>query len=107
MQIVAETNDEGVLLRLDGEMTIYTAAALKEGLCPHLTAKAVEIDLSGVSEVDSSGLQLLMLAKRELGRSGGVLRLSRHSPAMVEALELCRLSAYFGDPMLLSGGAGT
>lgn len=89
--------------RVDGEMTIYTAAATKEILLPLLAqCPELEIDLSQVSEMDSAGLQLLILAKRECLTRNGNLRLLGHSPAVVEVLELCNMTAFFGDPVVIS-----
>ncbi|GAA3540047.1 STAS domain-containing protein [Zobellella aerophila] len=104
MQVNTEIKDGVSLLRIEGEMTIYTAADLKAQLLPRLASPyELEIDLSGVSELDSAGVQLLMLAKREAGLGGRELRLSRHSPAVLEVFELCQLGGYFGDPLVFAG----
>lgn len=60
----------GQMLRIEGEFTIYRAMELK----PVLFAQppVTEIDLSGVTEFDSSGLQLLMLAKKRQWLRGGL-----------------------------------
>ncbi|MDO9189441.1 MAG: STAS domain-containing protein, partial [Sulfurimicrobium sp.] len=53
-------------LRLEGELTIYTAMDMKQRLLePLSTCRQVDVDLSQVSELDSAGLQLMILAKRE------------------------------------------
>lgn len=102
MPIRAETKDGLSLLHIEGDMTIYTAAELKAELMPHLSQPLErEIDLSNVSEIDSAGLQLLMLAKREAGRHACPLRLTEHSRAVLEVLDLCNLATYFGDPVLV------
>ncbi len=102
MPIRAETKDGLSLLHIEGDMTIYTAAELKAELMPHLSQPLErEIDLSGVSEIDSAGLQLLMLAKREAGRHACPLRLTGHSRAVLEVLDLCNLESYFGDQVLV------
>ena len=108
MPIRAETHNGLSLLHIEGDMTIYTAAGLKAELMPHLTQpQEREIDLSAVSEIDSAGLQLLMLAKREAARNlcpsgyASPLRLTRHSRAVLEVLDLCNLAGYFGDPLLV------
>lgn len=104
MQVSIETRDGVSLLRIEGEMTIYTAADLRAQLLPRLAEpQELEIDLSGVSELDSAGVQLLILAKREAGRCGRILRLSRHSPAVLEVFELYQLGGHFGDPLVLAG----
>lgn len=92
--------------RIEGEMTIYTAAQLKPALLSLLEGcNEAEIDLSQVTEIDASGLQLLLLAKREASRTGKSLRLVGHSPAVVECLDLCNLTAAFGDQVILASNA--
>lgn len=91
------------VLAITGEMTIYTAAEWSAQLAPLLAHGAdVAIDLSQVTEMDASGVQLLMLAKRETLRSGSHLQLSGHSQAVLDTFELCDLAAYFGDPLVLA-----
>lgn len=86
-----------VRLRLDGELTIYRAAELKEALMQPLAhAGVLEVDLSDVSEIDTAGLQLLILARRAAGERQGELRLSGHSAAVQEVFELLRLCGHFG-----------
>jgi anti-sigma B factor antagonist len=88
---------------IDGEMTIYTAADTKARLMPLLAqCPLLEIDLSKVSEMDSAGLQLLILAKRECAQRNGDLRLIGHSPAVLEVLDMCNMMPYFGDPVVIS-----
>jgi anti-anti-sigma factor len=102
MPIRTETQDGLTRLHIEGDMTIYTAAELKAGLMPCMTQPGEwEIDLSGVSEIDSAGLQLLLLAKREAARRASPLRLTRHSRAVLEMLDLCNLVRDFGDPVLV------
>jgi anti-sigma B factor antagonist len=94
-------------LRLDGELTIYRAAELKAELLEALEAApdALEVDLSGVSEIDSAGVQLLMLAKRRAQAVQRTLRLVGHSAAVVEVFELLDLAAFFGDPLVVPAHA--
>jgi anti-sigma B factor antagonist len=95
-------------LRIEGELTIYRAAELKQTLLETLIAHpALEIDLSGVTEVDSAGVQLLMLAKQTARAAKREVTLVGHSPAVVEVLELLDLAAYFGDPMVVGANPNT
>lgn len=88
---------------LEGEVTIYGAAVLKARLLEKLAAcRELEIDLAQVVELDSAGLQLLILAKREALAAGKKLRLVNHSHAVLEILDLCGLGDYFGDPLVIS-----
>jgi anti-anti-sigma factor len=65
---------------VDGELTIVTVAAQNQRLQALLTGDAaVSVDLSGVTEVDTAGLQVLLLAVREAERVGVPLQF--HSPS--------------------------
>lgn len=104
MAITIETGAEGrCKAAVEGSMTIYEAAADKPLLLNAVaTAKETEIDLSSVDEMDTAGLQLLILVKRESLKAGKVLRLTGHSPASLDVLERYNLGAYFGDPAVVS-----
>lgn len=88
---------------LRGEMTISTAAELMRGLgAPLVLFDDIEINLAGVNEIDSAGLQLMMAAKREATARNKCLRFVDHSHAVVDVLDLCNLVSHFGDPLVLS-----
>jgi len=94
------------ILHIASDMTIRNAATLKKELLKHLAKPCErEINLSEVSEMDTTGLQLLMLAKREAIRSNKPLRLIEHSRSVFEAIDTYDLAAYFGDPIWISGKA--
>ena len=89
-------------LAIAGEMTIYRAAELKDLLLPPIEqAQVIEIDLAQVSEIDSSGLQLLIAAKREAAARGKTLHFIGHSRAVLELLDLCDLGGFFGDQVVI------
>ena len=105
MDATLSTEHQGDIcrLRISGELTIYGAADLKPRLLALLGGcRELEINLSAVSELDSAGFQLLYLLKREARASGRELRLVAHSPATLEVLELLKMEAYFGDPVVLA-----
>lgn len=94
------------MLSLSGELTIFRAAELKDELLQALTRAGqtggvLELDLSQVSELDTAGLQLLMLLKKTARPRGCELRLLAHSPAVLEVFELLNVAAYFGDPLVM------
>ena len=76
-------------------MTVYTCCDLKARLFAELTdhMKASKLDLSGVIEFDTAGLQLLLAARRYAGDSGRDLRVINPSRPVLDVLELCRLNA--------------
>lgn len=88
------------------DLTIYNAAALKEQLLKALgAADVLELDLSQVAEIDTSGVQLLLLAKREALREGRTLSIVLHSPAVQETIDFLNMAAYFGDPLVIQAQA--
>jgi anti-anti-sigma factor len=95
-------SDDVLRIAIDGEMTIYRAADLKVTVLEALRkTRALEIDLSGITELDTAGLQVLMLAKQTAAAERRELRLLRHSPAVMEILEMLDLVAFFGDAVLI------
>ena len=58
-------------LAIQENMTIYQAQAQKDLLLSALAGTdSLELDLSRVAEIDTAGLQILMLVKREAARGG-------------------------------------
>ena len=89
-------------LSIEQDLTIYNADALKEQLLESLGATQVlELDLSRVAEIDTAGVQLLILAKRESLRQGRTLCIVAHSPAVRETIDFFNVAAYFGDPLVI------
>jgi anti-sigma B factor antagonist len=90
----------GRTLRIETDLTIYTALATRDLLLAELAAgDALSIDLSAVGEIDTAGLQLLVLASREAAKAGKNLTFASPSPAVSSVFELCSISA------LLDGAA--
>jgi anti-anti-sigma factor len=99
---MADDADNLTRISLDGELTIYRAADLKVTVLEALRkTRVLEIDLSGVTELDTAGLQVLMLAKQAAAADQRELRLLQHSPAVVEIFEMLDLVAFFGDAVLI------
>jgi len=86
-----------------GELTIYTAANEKQALQEALdAAEELEVNLSQVSEMDSAGLQVLIVLKQEAARRKKKLHYSMHSKAVLEILEMSNMTASFGDQIVLT-----
>ncbi|MQY51759.1 STAS domain-containing protein [Rhodocyclus tenuis] len=89
-------------ITLIDDLTIYHAEAQKQLLLDALAAPgAVEADLSQAGEIDTAGLQLLILAKREALRQGKDFHIVAHSPAVRQTIDFCNLTAFFGDPVVI------
>lgn len=91
------------LATLVGELNIYGAATLKDELVTLLGAGTLplELDLGEVSDFDSSGVQILLMLKREAQRQRRSLTFVNHAPSVREVLDLLNLVAELGDPMVI------
>ena len=93
---------------LQGALDIYAAAQVRESLADLIAQHPlIELQLAGVDEIDASGVQILLAAKQQASNLEHSLKLSAHSPAVIDALELCGLLAYFGDPVVEFGRSAT
>jgi anti-anti-sigma regulatory factor len=90
---------EPIRLRIEGELTIFRAMELKPIVLA--TPPVDVIDLSGVTEIDTAGVQLLMLAKKTALAAQRDVKLVAHSPAVIEVFELLNVAAYFGDHLVM------
>lgn len=80
--------DNGALLTLAGEIDLSSAPVLRDCLarCIHEGARAVDVDLTGVTFCDCAGLGIMVEARRRLAEGGGVLRLHHPRPAVARLL---------------------
>jgi anti-sigma B factor antagonist len=95
-------------LRASGDMNIYAANDMKQRMLACMaTACAVEskaaeskevlLDLSDVAEIDTCGLQILLLAERLAADQGRTLKIVEPSAATREVLTLCGLDRLRAD----------
>lgn len=92
-------------LSIDRDLTIYHAADLKKELLDALAAgDQLDLDLSRVEEMDTAGMQLLILAKQEATHQGKAMRIVQHSAGVREVIEFYNMAAFFGDPLVILAG---
>lgn len=95
MELVTEITNGVLSLHLAGEATIYGATELKarlgEVFLAHGDCASFELDLSGVTGMDSAGLQLVLAAKREARALGKGFRVVAHGNASEALVALYRL----------------
>lgn len=90
IKIVDETDKS--LLSIDGELTIYTASEYKKYLVENFTPEhTLDVDLEGVEEIDTCGLQLLAAMCKQLSDNGNEINIVATSDIAKEALETSRL----------------
>ncbi|MTW14434.1 STAS domain-containing protein [Pseudoduganella eburnea] len=80
------------LLFIEGDLTIRRVQEMKDVLLARLAqSQALEVDLAGVTDIDTAGVQLLLMARRAAQASGKDLRLSAYSPAVAALFGLLRI----------------
>lgn len=75
------------------ELTIHQMNSFGNELIMRLgQGNVVNLDLSSVQKIDTSGLQLLLMANREAINQRGTLHFVNPAPAVVEILKFCCVS---------------
>ena len=66
MNISRKKNKDTTTLSFEGDLTIYCVTQIKDELFADYEKMAdkIALDLSGVSEIDTAGVQLLLFAKK-------------------------------------------
>lgn len=89
-------------LCLAKDMTIYNAQEQKHELLDALsTNDDLELDLSQVAEIDTAGLQLLILLKKEAQRAGKRVIIVAYSQPVRSLIDFCNLATELGDPLVI------
>ncbi|MBI5886084.1 MAG: STAS domain-containing protein [Deltaproteobacteria bacterium] len=96
MDFNVKKTDGVVNISFAGEFTIYAAADIKARLVESLgQGRMLDVDLEGVTEMDTSGVQLLILARREADMLGKGFRVSRCGEAAAAAIDVYNLREFF------------
>jgi len=96
MTIDVFTENRHCRIRIEEELTIYTAsvvgATIRDAMASH---DSVAIDLTGVTEIDTAGLQLLLVAKKEALLRQRLVKFIGHNRVIAECLLLVNLANFF------------
>jgi len=97
--IEKKSASSGSLLKFEGALTIYVITDLKSELLKELNSAegSLTIDFAGLEEIDTAGIQLLILLKEQARQIGVELVYSSHSPALLRVMDLYGLVGYFAD----------
>ncbi len=93
-----ENAAQGLVVKPVGELDVYWAPSFRDALLHVINGSAglrVEVDLAGVSFVDSTGLGVLVGAQRRLADRGGELILTHLPGPTRKALEVSGLLPHF------------
>jgi len=95
MDVTCVTRNGITVLRADGDLDIATAAQFRRALLPAVAAGDVAVDLDGCTWLDSSGLGVLVGARKAAAREGHVLALACSQSRWLRVLELTSLHRVF------------
>lgn len=98
---VRSTSDGHLVARIKGELTISTLEELKDDLFGLFNAKDVSLDLSGVTEFDGCGLQVLAIMCEEATRNQRKLQFEPTHEGIAKSMQL------LGFDSLLGNGTGS
>ena len=100
--MVIEQKEEGLSVRLEGELGHHEAlSALRslEDVIGRQSPSQMELDFSGVSFMDSSGIALVVQSARQMGDIGGSLTVrgvSRQAMRVFDAAGIPRIVRFVG-----------
>ena len=107
LEITTSTAGGVCRLTLEGEATIYNAAEFKEYLVAELErSQELELNLSRIREIDTAGVQLLVLLCRESRRLGKKFRAVQPSQSVQTLVDLYGLGSYLNSATSASVGVG-
>ena len=92
MSIRIENDEHKTSLYIDGELTIYTAQEYRQSIIAGFdTNKNLEVDLTEVEEIDTSGLQILSAMSKELAENGNEMKIIAASNVANDAIQASHL----------------
>jgi len=95
-------DDESVTVAVTGDLTIYTVAQLKEDFKSIINHyKKTEIDFSGIRQVDTAGIQLLLFFKKYNDSADHQLIFRSHSRELLKYMDLYGTAGMFTDKIAL------
>lgn len=93
LAVAAAQNGSVYTVRLTGELDLDACERVEDALheAETSTAKKILLDLDRLIFIDSSGLQLILRAKRRADHDGGRLRMTRGTGEVAEIFRLTAL----------------
>lgn|SRR3990167_4756360 len=87
-----EARNDHTRIRVEGDFTIYEAAAVRDALLAALQrGLPITLDLDHVADMDSAALQLLVSARKSAAELGARLTLCCQSDPVLALVGLCNL----------------
>lgn len=97
MKIESEVKGDVIVIRVDGDVDLYSSPELRTAVLKAVprAAAGVEVDLGQVTYMDSSGVATLVEGLRSANEHEVRFTLSEPSEAVMKVLELARLDSVF------------
>ena len=99
LNVSSRSQGDHVIVTTAGEIDLYTAPRLQIDLAAIVDdaapAARIVIDMSGVEFCDSTGMNVLLSALRQVRERGGELELAAPRPAVMKILQVTGLDAVF------------
>lgn len=97
MNITTEQNGNWSVVKLEGDVDMYSSPQLRSQIQALLQKKVKKIcfDFSKVKYMDSSGIATLIEAQQKLGKEKGELRLVGVSSSIMSVFEIAKLDRFF------------
>jgi anti-sigma B factor antagonist len=82
------------------ELNIVHAAETRQSWLSQIEAahEVIELDASGVQEIDSAGMQLLLATMNGAGHEGKLFKLVKPSRPVRDVIDIFGLSEHFAQP---------
>jgi len=89
--------DGNCVIKANGEVDLYSSPRLREALLKAIpkTQRAIGVDLSQVSYMDSSGVATLVEGLKACGKNDKTFALLTPSQSVMKVLQLSRLDSVF------------
>lgn len=94
-----EVKEQNGCLFIAGDLTIYNANIFKECVAPQVrdSSRDINVDLGGVTALDTSGLQVLLMLRKHAQAAGHAMHVRNSSEAAREVFELCGLRSWLDE----------
>ena len=99
MNIQHKTTAKQTSIKISGDLTIFHAAEAKAPLLQDIDKldRKVTLDLKDVTELDTAGVQLLLMLKKRVQAQGGTLKIAAHSAPVDQVLAALNLDPAFTE----------
>ena len=97
VSVHTEVHGDVVVVKVAGEIDVYTAASLREKLADLIDADHTDVivDLTGVTFMDSTGLGVLVGALKKVRGYGGRLQLVIDQEKVIKVFRITALTQVF------------